>query len=203
MAGKTVCYMHGGKSLSGVASPSLKSGRHSKYLPQRLQERYNTSLDDPDILNLTSEIVLLDARLSDLLESGGAGSSIEAWKSLAQSWTAFQIAQEAKDTPRIKTELATIGLTIEAGLSEFASWSEILDILKVREKLVSSERKRLVEMQTMMDSREALMLVHFLADTVKRHVRDVNAVRAISDDLARFVRGGAAERLRATGGDGG
>lgn len=34
------CRMHGGKALAGIAWPSFKDGRHSKYLPAGLMGRY-------------------------------------------------------------------------------------------------------------------------------------------------------------------
>jgi hypothetical protein len=66
--GLNVCSMHGGKSLRGVDSPRFKTGRHSKYLPDRLVERYEEALNDAELTRLDDEIALVDARLQDVLE---------------------------------------------------------------------------------------------------------------------------------------
>ena len=67
MRGREVCYMHGGKTPRGVASPHFKGGRHSKSIPTRLAARYEEAREDPDILALGEEIALTDAQISDAL----------------------------------------------------------------------------------------------------------------------------------------
>jgi len=54
--GHVVCSMHGGKSPRGVDSPSFKTGRHSRYLPDRLTEKYCEALADEELLRLDDEI---------------------------------------------------------------------------------------------------------------------------------------------------
>jgi len=83
--GKTVCVIHGGKSPGGMASPNLKHGRHSKYLPKGLLEKYKTALADPELLQLHDEIALIDARLAEVL------GKIEAGADASQTWETLQI----------------------------------------------------------------------------------------------------------------
>src|SRR4051794_14907848 len=64
--GRKRCRMHFGNVPRGMASPHTKTGRYSKDLPTRLLARYEEAMNDPDLLNLSSEIALLGARLSEL-----------------------------------------------------------------------------------------------------------------------------------------
>ena len=80
MAGRSVCYNHGGASPVGAASPQFKNGRYSKFLPERLRDRYQEAQRDPEILVLRDEVALADARLADLLTRVDAGESGALWK---------------------------------------------------------------------------------------------------------------------------
>jgi hypothetical protein len=77
--GKSVCTAHGGKSLQGIASPTLKTGRYSKHLPTRLLATYDEAKRDPNILVLQDEIALVDSRISELL-------AIQEYAELPLSW---------------------------------------------------------------------------------------------------------------------
>lgn len=61
------CRIHGGASLGGIASPTFKTGRYSKVLPEALRYRYEVARDDEDLLSLRDEIALLDLRITELL----------------------------------------------------------------------------------------------------------------------------------------
>ncbi len=54
--------------MRGVDSMAFKTGRYSKYLPDRLVERYEEALNDVKLTRLDDEIALVNARLQDVLE---------------------------------------------------------------------------------------------------------------------------------------
>ena len=47
---------------------TFKTGRYSKYLPDRLVERYEEALNDVELMRLDDEIALVDTKLQDVLE---------------------------------------------------------------------------------------------------------------------------------------
>lgn len=63
--GRPYCSYHGGKS-----NGPLKTGKYSKYnpLPKNLQKRFEESLENPDLLNLTKSIALLDSQIWQICE---------------------------------------------------------------------------------------------------------------------------------------
>lgn len=69
MNGSSRCRLHGGKSLKGAAHPNFKHGRYSKFMPHHLVGRYKESVNDPELLSLQQDIALLDARITEMLES--------------------------------------------------------------------------------------------------------------------------------------
>ena len=60
--GLNVCSMHGGKSLRGVDSPRFKTGRYSKYLPDRLAEKAAGAAQCPTLYQSTRHGVTRDRR---------------------------------------------------------------------------------------------------------------------------------------------
>jgi hypothetical protein len=68
MTGKDKCYHHGGKSRVGALSTAFRHGRHSKYLPEQMLERYNVAQQDPERLALADEIALIDTAITQLIE---------------------------------------------------------------------------------------------------------------------------------------
>lgn len=136
MIGKTVCHMHGGKTRGGMASPVLKHGRYSKFLPTHLMERYQESLNDSDLLSLREEIALIDARLSELLAGG------------------------------------------------VPDWDVMVPLTEQRRKLVDTERRRLVDMQQMITTEQAMLLVSALTSILREEVTDTYVLARIQTRIA-------------------
>lgn len=188
------CRMHGGKSLGGIGSPRYKTGRYSKYLPSRLADKYNESLSDPELLTLREDISLLDARVAELLEKLDAGESKYLWKSLRDRMDDFEKAQryagatkneEVKKAKQLEAAeaLSDIRTIIHKGASDWNMWTEIGTTLDQRRKLVDSERKRLVDMENMITTSDAISLARALAAAVKELVVDREVLSKIN---ARF-----------------
>lgn len=189
------CRMHGGATPVALALPQTKSGRYSKYLPQRLLGRYFESLDDQQILHLREEVALLDARLVDLLARVEGGESGKAWGRLAEAWTELSTARVVGDRKRMQEAWAELGLVIEAGNTDYAAWQEIQSVIEQRRRLSESERKREIEQQQSVRLDQAMLVVSALITSVKSHA-DPTAFAAISNDFARIL-GRADEREEA------
>lgn len=141
MIGKTVCHMHGGRSLAGVAHPNHRHGRYSKRLPERLGEQYEEAVHDRDLLTLRDEIGVVTVRIGEILERD----------------------------------------------PDPDDWREIEGLVETRRRLVDSERKRLVDMQQMITSEQAMTLVAAVVDAVKRHVSDRETLQAISTEVSQLT----------------
>lgn len=183
--------MHGGKSLHGLASPALVTGRYSKYLPTRLLSRYQEAVSDPELLALKDDIALLDARIVQVVSALETGESKETWSSLITAWTEFEthwnrLLDTGESPETMERTVGWIGKLIRDGLSEGYVWGEIRGLLKERSDLVGNERKRLVELQQYVTSERALLFVQVVMASVKQHVRDRAALAAIAADLARL-----------------
>jgi hypothetical protein len=179
------CHYHGGRTPSGIASPHYKDGRYSKAIPARLAARYEEAADDPTLLQLGHDVALVDARLADLLNRVDNGESGQLWKKVDEAFTQYRrLKGDTRKGPEAFTILSD---TIEAGVSDYAAWSEISSLLEQRRKLVESERKRLVEMQQMLTIQQAMTLIGSLTGIIRRHVTDRNALAAIQAELIQLT----------------
>lgn len=178
------CHKHGGKSLGGVASPTFKSGRWSKFIPARLSERYSEAKDDPRLLELAEDIALLDARVADVLGRVDTGESGAIWQALQKAVADFRKATKKEDKD---AAILYIFHLIERGNDDYQAWQDVRGLLDQRRRLVESERKRLVESHQMISSERAMVLIAAIVDTVRRHVTDRGALAAISTDIGKIL----------------
>jgi hypothetical protein len=202
MRGKTKCASHGGKNLSGMASPTFKHGRYSKVLPARLAANYEASITDQELLSLRSEISLIDARVMELISKVDSGEAGKLWLDLQKSMAEFDNLQrqasaayddEKKRADLLKASADTLNSIkgmIKHGASEWMIWQEIADGLENRRKLTETEQKRLVAMQTMVTTEQAMILVSALTAAVKKHVTDVQQLSKIQTEFVRLVNTG-------------
>lgn len=181
------CRFHGGKSLGGIASPTFKTGRYSKYLPTRLLERYQASADDPELLALRHDIALVDARLADVLARVDTVESGALWKRLQATHAALVLAQAKDNAQELTTGLSELGLLIGRGLGDWATWEEIGRLVEQRRRLVESETKRLVAGHQVLRLDEANLLILALAQAVRNHVADHGTLNAINAEFARLL----------------
>lgn len=183
MQGKSVCHIHGGKSPGGIASPSLVTGRYSKYLPLRLHERYAEALADGHLIALREEISLLDSRLADVLSRVDTGESGEMWKTVQGL---MRDVDKAKDEDR-QDALADLRFAITAGCQDWAAWEEVRSLIEQRRKLAETERKRLVDEQQMIQVDQAVLLIGRVAAIIRQHVTDPLTLATIADELRKLV----------------
>lgn len=185
--GRNVCNMHGGKTPRGAALPQTTHGRYSQDLPTRLASRFAASQADPDLLNLNTEIAVIDARISDVLRRVDTGESGQTWRELKDTYTAMVEAQRAKDGAEVARLLNELGALIRHGHSDYAAWADVRTLIDQRRKLVESEGRRRKDMQDMITSEKAMVLVTSLVATVRRHVHDRDTLARISADLAGLL----------------
>jgi hypothetical protein len=181
--GTTKCRMHGGASLAGVASPTFKTGRYSKFLPERLAGKYAEALADQNLLALRDEIALVGTRLGELVARLDTGESERRWQLLQDAYADLQAATRQNNAAAFKTALAQLGAALDAGGQEYALWREIAELTEQRRRLVDSEHKRLVSMQQMISTEQAVVLLAAITDIIRRNVADPQAVAVISTEL--------------------
>ncbi len=112
MKGRDKCKNHGGHSLKGIASPTFKDGKRSKYmhLPEHLSARVGEYINDHKLIELRENIAVTDARLTDLYQrlspDGGAGDR-ENWAEIMSLFEQRRKLVES-ESKRLKDSQQTI-----------------------------------------------------------------------------------------------
>lgn len=171
------CRMHGGKSLSGIASPTYKTGRYSKHLPARLQERYSEALADDDLISIRDDVALVEARLADLLGRVDTGESGRAWFKAREAFNAFD--KETNPDLAIK-HLVELRAALGEGTTDYGAWAEVKDLLEQRRRLVADERKHVLETGRIITIEQLMLWVGALLAEIRSAV-----IAAIEDEQLR------------------
>jgi hypothetical protein len=179
--------MHGGATPTGIASPHAKDLRHSKHLKGNLLARYEEALTDPDQLNLTNEIALVDARIGDLLSRLDEGDIAGLWLKLQRAYEDFRQSIHTGDKEAGIEAMHTMGNIIELGANDQLLWAQLSGFMEQRRALASTEAKRRIAMQKTMDAKEGMALAMALVGVVRAHVRDRDTLAAIQTDLTRLL----------------
>lgn len=189
LSGNVKCHTHNRNVPIGVKAKT----RYGKTLPPSMVDAYIESLADTKMLELRSEIALIDARMSMMLSSmEQGGTSVDAWKRIAKIMNELvSIYESGSDiTPQINDLIETV----KQGAGEIEAWDNILKLIAERRKLAESERKHLVEQQTTMSIDEAHALIIYLQNSVRmrvsENVEEITARRIltqIAKDLSRVI----------------
>ena len=183
VTGRTRCRMHGGASLAGPAHPSYKHGRRSRVLPARMRADYERAIADEELMSLRAEIAVLDARINDLLVRADSAESGRLWRQLSAQMRAVDAAVDPESATATMTKLQQI---IHAGAADWMLWEEIREAFLSRERLVRSERKRLVEARLVISLEQAQLVMAMFVDAAKEAVG--HDERAMAKIVEAFVR---------------
>jgi len=150
-----------------------------------LASRYEEFRNDPEILSLHDDVALIDARIGELVHRADTNEAGFWWDKLRGAYDDLVVAMRRGNDPAVAAGLNDLNRFIDAGGSDYATWAEISKLIDQRNRLVSSERKRLIEMQQMISVQQANKLVMALLSAVNTYVTEPKSRNAV---LAEFIR---------------
>ena len=183
----------------GPANPSYKHGRYSKALPERMRQAAEAAEADPVLLNQRSEIALLTARLSEQLQQVDSRTSGKLWAELQGAAADFRQANAMNDREKASFAMSEMLRLINAGGADHAAWEDIRSTVLDKNKLIASERKRLVEMKAFVTAEQGMVMIGRLAyaarDALDKFVPDAKqrgkVMNAIALEMQRYTHGQA------------
>lgn len=177
------CRIHGGSTPVGMVHHNYTDGKYSSILPRRLLAKYNEAVEDPNLLAMNQEIALIDARMSDLLSRVDTGESGQLWGMIRSVLSQVQ----ATDGVEHLVALDQLSQLINHGITDYAAWHGIQELVEQRRKLVESERKRLIDLNQTITAEKAIAMITFILETIKKHEKDTKILQAISYDLRNIL----------------
>jgi hypothetical protein len=155
----------------------------SKALPAHLRERYEETISDPELLDLTAEIRLVDTFLEDALSRIGTGDSPDRWTQLND----LVVAYEEGDSTDLLSLMIRIQKLARSGNAEATAQAEVLRLLQMRRRLTESENRRRINIGAMITVSQALAFMTACVASVERHVQDRSTLAAVIADLDRLA----------------
>jgi hypothetical protein len=185
--GSSYCKVHGGHAPKGIMNPNYKTGKYSKFLPKRLQQRYVEAFNDDNLLENRESLAIMDARLQDVLKRVDTGEAGKLWSNLKQTYKDLRYAMRIQDAVATAEKLGELDTLISRGMADYAAWGEVYKVLELRKGLAESERKRLVEMNQMITAERAMLLVSAIMGAIKKHVLDKVTLGRVMLEIRRLV----------------
>lgn len=186
------CRMHGGATPTGIALPHFKHGKYSKYMPEKINERFQELLADPVLTQLRPEIALVTQQLEEKLARLHAGESAGLWerscKLLEGYCGAIQGASPDAHKGKHPNEiLDALKNLLAHGERTYNIFTQIQPLLEQHRKLVDTENRRQQQLNQTFTAEQAIAFVRQLGDSIKRNVPEAKQRNAIFQDFGRAL----------------
>jgi hypothetical protein len=181
------CELHGGATPIGIAHPSFKHGRRSRYLPRPLLDRYqDAAANAREVRQLDDEIFLLDARITELCERLTTGERGSLWDDL------HDIVSDAQAGKPIDVD--ALAQLVARGRETEMLWREIDNAIASKIKAVSAEGRRMADMGEIASKDE----VKFYIGSTIRCVKETADELLTDEDVRNQFFRALMDRLRIT-----
>ncbi len=195
VVGRKVCHIHGGKSLSGLASPTLKTGEYMKYLPTSLGERFRDAKNDVELKNIDNLIALLDMQLFGLLEEMDIGDFGSHYTNIAKRYYAtMSLLNKFKRTKNkneeifieLEDNLADLGQLIETGQLHFQNRQEIRTVASDKIKAIKTQSDIQHQSDNAVTIKELNNFMVLLLNVILGANLETDKLKYISDGITRM-----------------
>lgn len=189
------CRVHGGKmpakgaghqSFTGTNFPSNRM--KDAIADPQLLNTYIEILNDPELLNLSSEIALMRAHSIQLIQRITTnGESAGRWDRATDAYNRFVNATRDKARSRQAQALRDMQNVFSERENDRVLWEEVHDTMKTLDRLVKAENKRRATMHAMMSTEQAVGLIARLVGVIQNVVTDEPTLRKIHKEFRGLI----------------
>lgn len=181
-AGDACRQRHGGSSLKGIASPSFKTGRHSKYLPEGLRERYDAAPDER-LAALDDELRLIDTRITQLIEKINIDSGFSYFQNVRKTWDDLRRAIQRSDAEATAAAMTTHDEAVKTGFQDAMLWQDIGSWLDRRVRTAATVGKQAQAAREMVSVKEFMLFYLALQSVVRDEVSSRQEIGRIAERM--------------------
>lgn len=178
----------------GMNNHSAKDLKYSKHLPKELQTRFETALQDPELISMREDLAILTVRIQELISRLKTGENSEIWADLRKAHQSFLLAMRKGDQDEAGRALSALGNLINSGSDVETTWSELFEAIERKTVVAGREWKRLSDLQQLMTLEDTMMLITAIMGSVKRHVTSAKQRQQIALDLNLLLNKSATRR---------
>lgn len=169
LTGRERCEMHNGGAARGALASGFKHGGYSKYMPERIRERFEVAQTDPELLSVRSSTALIAARIDELTEQVYSGEAMAVWKELFKTWDEFLKHRLRGNVDAMQLALEDHGKVLQSGRGVTAAWEELGIQVDRHARLAEQEQRRLDKLSATMTVEDAMGLLGTVLDVINRH----------------------------------
>jgi len=147
--------------------------RYENFLPKRLADKYLQSVNDPELIAINDDIALVEVRLKQLLDNIDKDEPPKVWDEAYQAFLEYSKYKRLGDTEKENEAFFILEDMFEHNSNERESWDEIFQRLNQRVKFATDERKRRMDMKSLLDAEKAMDLVANLLAAVHEAAEEV------------------------------
>lgn len=187
ISGRERCRNHGGMNSIGTTMIQHEGKGLSKILTTKLLDSYRAHYEDPDILNMTTDIALLNMRRDALIEKWQEQKVSESqWEDLKTAYEGLCRAIDLGHTNRVNEMLYNMGNVISDGYSDIMLWQEIRKVEEEITKIKSREVQRRKVAESVISEREFRTMMGYILSIIDSRVRDNDIKNQILIDLQKL-----------------
>jgi hypothetical protein len=155
------CKLHGGRSLSGIASPRYKTGLYSKYVPKTLRKDYDAISEDRDLTELRDDLAL---QTTLIMAAFRRMDETEAppWGKVVELLNDCVLAQRKKNQEKFEAAFVSMAEMIRTGHAAAQSMErlkvEVRDLIQEKTRTASAEWKRQADLQGLVELSKVMMM---------------------------------------------
>jgi len=174
--------MHGGKSPGAP----IKTGRYSKYVPERLQGIIELASQDPDLVSLRKQIEVVEALFWIKLSCTGGSVSTDALADAKAHFDDAAAAITSGDASQFKQSFQQVGDALDLLRDNSEAEAEVRKLAQEKAKLSTAEIRRQEALNAYVSAQQVSMLIMKLSEIINRHVTAPDVLAAIRQDIVRL-----------------
>ena len=146
--------------------------------------RYREATENPELVALKHDAAVAVTRICELLSELDEEGSPALWRAARAKLAEFKAS--INDVQKAREALNELDAIFARGAGTEARWERIGKWIDTHGRLVEKEWHRLKDLQLVMTAEQAALVFTALQESVLKHVKDNDALVAISEDLRRL-----------------
>ncbi len=157
----------------------------TRFLPEELSTRYAELAVREDKLSVDDAITLLDLRETTLYEQ--LSKPAPDYDTLAVALADLRMAHDSADSDQFDMAANRFAILLKEGGSYEQTWTKLEKVVGLRQRMVETERRRLVQENSVITLEQARQLISRLVAAIDMCVRDEELKGRIMREFRRVL----------------